>query len=185
MITPKQAAAILTKINLHHGNMPIDDFALATFLEEIDPHVTVDECMEAVRSYYAQNAGDKWLTAGKINAMVRAKRDALRPSDWQVQEEARQLEEVLGRVLTPDEFWWFRRARRGLLSLERSARAALEPASEERGLIAVKPRVECSGSRGLSQLSAADFGLRGVLESSNATNREIMGSNTQEKGEHE
>lgn len=159
MITQKQAAIILTKINLHHGNMPIDEFAVATFQEEINPTATFEECREAVREFYANNSDDKWLTAGKINAIIAQRRAKNKPSEAQIDDERYQMEQNMGRLLSVGEFWWYRRARRSGLSRRESATAMLNPRSAERERIAIRPMFSAGERGGLGQIGSAVGGF--------------------------
>ena len=105
MLTLKESALVLAKINAHHGNMPLDRLTVQTFHEEIRPDASLAECMEAVRRWHAAYSGDRWMGSGDLNAEITRMRNATKPSEAQIGRET----EALG--LAEDQAWTYRRQR--------------------------------------------------------------------------
>lgn len=122
MLKPKEAALVLAKINAHHGNMQLDRLSVQTFHEELRPDATLQECMEAVRRFYAQHAGDCWCRAGDVNAEIRRMRAESKPSEAQIEKEASELGVDSGGA---DAVWAYRRMRLKGMEPNRAARTAL------------------------------------------------------------
>lgn len=81
MITPKESALVLAKINAHHGNAQITQLQAQCFHEELRPYVTLQLAMDAVREFYASNETGRWMGSGDVNAYVKRALDAKLPSD--------------------------------------------------------------------------------------------------------
>lgn len=92
MLTLKESALVMAKINAHHGNAPLDQLSLTAFHEEIRTDTTIGECMEAVRRFYAANPGDRWMKAGDLNRQIRAMRAESKPSEAQIARETERLD---------------------------------------------------------------------------------------------
>lgn len=105
MLTLKESALVMAKINAHHGNAPLDQLSLTAFHEEIRTDTTIGECMEAVRRFYAANPGDRWMKAGDLNRQIRAMRNETKPSEAQIARETERLD------LDADAAWQYRRLR--------------------------------------------------------------------------
>lgn len=105
MLTLKESALVMAKINAHHGNAPLDQLSLTAFHEEIRTDTTIGECMEAVRRFYAENPGDRWMKAGDLNRQIRTMRNESKPSEAQIAREAERLD------LGADAAWQYRRLR--------------------------------------------------------------------------
>lgn len=105
MLTLKESALVMAKINAHHGNAPLDQLSLTAFHEEIRADTTIGECMEAVRRFYAANPGDRWMKAGDLNRQIRAMRAEAKPSEAQIARETERLD------LDADAAWQYRRLR--------------------------------------------------------------------------
>lgn len=99
-----EAAALLSIINAHHGNAPWTDLQLDVFHSELLPSMTADEAREAVRRFYATNAG-RWCGSADINRIVRSMRDRIRPSEYEVTMESERF------GLNPEQSWMYRRQR--------------------------------------------------------------------------
>lgn len=122
MLKPKEAALVLAKINAHHGNMQLDRLSVQTFHEELRPDATLQECMEAVRRFYSQHAGDCWCRAGDVNAEIRRMRAESKPSEAQIEKEMVELGVDSGGA---DAVWAYRRMRLKGMEPNRAARTAL------------------------------------------------------------
>lgn len=119
MLTLKESALVMAKINAHHGNAPLDQLSLTAFHEEIRTDTTIGECMEAVRRFYAANPGDRWMKAGDLNRQIRAMRNETKPSEAQIARETERLD------LDADAAWQYRRLRMLGRSPDEAARTAL------------------------------------------------------------
>ena len=154
MLKRSEAVKILTKINIHHGNMPIDPFAVETFLEEIEPTATYQECLAAVREHYANDATGKWVTSGMINAIIKQHRRANMPSEAQLQEELHQLETQKQVTVSPEQSIWYKKARVAGYNVTDAITCALYPSSTQRHAITPKPKQEISW-RSLAQATTS------------------------------
>lgn len=163
MLTLKESALVMAKINAHHGNAPLDQLSLTAFHEEIRTDTTIGECMETVRRFYAANpgdrwmkAGDRWMKAGDLNRQIRAMRNETKPSEAQIARETERLD------LDADAAWQYRRLRMLGRSPDEAARTALtgrnplflEPPSETDPAPTPKRR-HFIGHRGPSPAGAA------------------------------
>lgn len=156
MLTLKESALVMAKINAHHGNAPLDQLSLTAFHEEIRADTTIGECMEAVRRFYAANPGDRWMKAGDLNRQIRAMRNETKPSEAQIARETERLD------LDADAAWQYRRLRMLGRSPDEAARTALtgrnplflEPPSETDPAPTPKRR-HFIGHRGPSPAGAA------------------------------
>lgn len=156
MLTLKESALVMAKINAHHGNAPLDQLSLTAFHEEIRTDTTIGECMEAVRRFYAANPGDRWMKADDLNRQIRAMRNETKPSEAQIARETERLD------LDADAAWQYRRLRMLGRSPDEAARTALtgrnplflEPPSETDPAPTPKRR-HFIGHRGPSPAGAA------------------------------
>lgn len=156
MLTLKESALVMAKINAHHGNAPLDQLSLTAFHEEIRTDTTIGECMEAVRRFYAANPGDRWMKAGDLNRQIRAMRNESKPSEAQIARETESLD------LDADAAWQYRRMRMLGRTPDEAARTALtgrnplflEPPSETDPAPTPKRR-HFIGHRGPSPAGAA------------------------------
>ena len=93
MLNLQESTLVLAKIRVHHGNAPITDLEARTFHEELC-EMTLQEALEAVKRFYAENDTGRWCGSGDINAIVRRLRGKAKPSEAQIAREcdARGLE---------------------------------------------------------------------------------------------
>lgn len=173
MLTLKESALVMAKINAHHGNAPLDQLSLTAFHEEIRTDTTIGECMEAVRRFYAANPGDRWMKAGDLNRQIRAMRNETKPSEAQIARETERLD------LDADAAWQYRRLRMLGRSPDEAAHTALigrnplflEPPSETDPAPTPKRR-HFIGHRGPSPAGAAPLAsIVGAHDSRKETHR--------------
>ena len=173
MLTLKESALVMAKINAHHGNAPLDQLSLTAFHEEIRADTTIGECMEAVRRFYAANPGDRWMKAGDLNRQIRAMRNETKPSEAQIARETERLD------LDADAAWQYRRMRMLGRTPDEAARTALtgrnplflEPPSETDPAPTPKRR-HFIGHRGPSPAGAAPLAsIVGAHDSRKETHR--------------
>lgn len=173
MLTLKESALVMAKINAHHGNAPLDQLSLTAFHEEIRADTTIGECMEAVRRFYAANPGDRWMKAGDLNRQIRAMRNETKPSEAQIARETERLD------LDADAAWQYRRLRMLDRTPDEAARTALtgrnplflEPPSETDPAPTPKRR-HFIGHRGPSPAGAAPLAsIVGAHDSRKETHR--------------
>lgn len=118
MLNLQESTLVLAKIRVHHGNAPITDLEARTFHEELY-EMTLQEALEAVRRFYADNSTGRWCGSGDINAIVRKLRNGAKPSEWQIGRECERL------GLVEDQAWLYRRQRMMGRSSDESRRVAL------------------------------------------------------------
>lgn len=118
MLNLQESTLVLAKIRVHHGNAPITDLEARTFHEELY-EMTLQEALEAVRRFYADNSTGRWCGSGDINAIVRKLRNGAKPSEWQIGRECERL------GLVEDQAWLYRRQRMMGRSPDESRRVAL------------------------------------------------------------
>lgn len=79
------AIALLTQINSHYGNKPLDDVQIDNFINEIDHTIKADEARQAVIEFFRTHSSrDSWLTPYDINRMVRRQRLSCVPSTAEI-----------------------------------------------------------------------------------------------------
>lgn len=118
MLNLQESTLVLAKIRVHHGNAPITDLEARTFHEELY-EMTLQEALEAVRRFYADNSTGRWCGSGDINAIVRKLRNGAKPSEAQIGLECERL------GLVEDQAWLYRRQRMMGRSPNESRRVAL------------------------------------------------------------
>lgn len=118
MLNLQESTLVLAKIRVHHGNAPITDLEARTFHEELY-EMTLQEALEAVRRFYADNSTGRWCGSGDINSIVRKLRNGAKPSEWQIGRECERL------GLVEDQAWLYRRQRMMGRSSDESRRVAL------------------------------------------------------------
>lgn len=118
MLNLQESTLVLAKIRVHHGNAPITDLEARTFHDELY-EMTLQEALEAVRRFYADNSTGRWCGSGDINAIVRKLRNGAKPSEWQIGRECERL------GLVEDQAWLYRRQRMMGRSSDESRRVAL------------------------------------------------------------
>lgn len=118
MLNLQESTLVLAKIRVHHGNAPITDLEARTFHEELC-EMTLQEALEAVKRFYAENDTGRWCGSGDINAIVRRLRGKAKPSEAQI---ARECD---ARGLEGDAAWLYRRQRMMGRSPDESRRVAL------------------------------------------------------------
>lgn len=139
MITLKEAALVLAKINAHHGNAQATKLQVECFHEELRPYVTLQIAMDAVREFYASDETGRWMGSGDVNSYARRVLDASLPSESDIIGMAVQAGVTEGRGV-----WQFRRS-------FLKACAAGMPMSEARGIAArqaTSPSIEGPGASG-------------------------------------
>lgn len=119
MLTLKESTLVLAKIRVHHGNAPITDLEARTFREELRSDLTLQEALEAVKRFYADNSTGRWCGSGDINGIVRKLRNGAKPSEAQIGRECERL------GLVEDQAWLYRRQRMMGRSPDESRRVAL------------------------------------------------------------
>lgn len=118
MLNLQESTLVLAKIRVHHGNAPITDLEARTFHEELY-EMTLQEALEAVRRFYADNSTGRWCGSGDINGIVRKLRNGAKPSEAQIGLECERL------GLVEDQAWLYRRQRMMGRSPDESRRVAL------------------------------------------------------------
>lgn len=118
MLNLQESTLVLAKIRVHHGNAPITDLEARTFHEELY-EMTLQEALEAVRRFYADNSTGRWCGSGDINGIVRRMRNGAKPSEAQIGQECERL------GLVGDQAWLYRRQRMMGRSPDESRRVAL------------------------------------------------------------
>lgn len=118
MLNLQESTLVLAKIRVHHGNAPITDLEARTFHEELY-EMTLQEALEAVRRFYADNSTGRWCGSGDINGIVRKLRNSAKPSEAQIGLECERL------GLVEDQAWLYRRQRMMGRSSDESRRVAL------------------------------------------------------------
>lgn len=118
MLNLQESTLVLAKIRVHHGNAPITDLEARTFHEELY-EMTLQEALEAVRRFYADNSTGRWCGSGDINGIVRKLRNGAKPSEAQIGLECERL------GLMEDQAWLYRRQRMMGRSPDESRRVAL------------------------------------------------------------
>lgn len=118
-LTLQEAALVMAKINTHHGNARLDKLSVESFHEELRADVTLAECMEAVKRFYADNSTGRWCGSGDINGIVRKLRNGAKPSEAQIGRECERL------GLVEDQAWLYRRQRMMGRSPDESRQVAL------------------------------------------------------------
>lgn len=118
MLNLQESTLVLAKIRVHHGNAPITDLEARTFHEELY-EMTLQEALEAVRRFYADNSTGRWCGSGDINGIVRKLRNGAKPSEAQIGRECERL------GLVEDQAWLYRRQRMMGRSPDESRQVAL------------------------------------------------------------
>lgn len=158
MLNLQESTLVLAKIRVHHGNAPITDLEARTFHEELY-EMTLQEALEAVRRFYADNSTGRWCGSGDVNAIVRRMRNESKPSEAQI---ARECE---ARGLSADEAWMYRRQRMLGNGPEQAQQQALTMRNPLE-LPAAQPKSRSTARRfaGAQKLGAASLGsiLRGA-----------------------
>lgn len=151
MLSKAEAAALLSIINAHHGNVQWADIQLESFWSELSPSMTVVEAREAVRRFYASTP-DGWCKAGHINRIVKQMRAETKPSELQISREI----ERLTRDCSPLDVARYRRER--LMGAD-EARAAQIARSDAPWPISAKP----AGVSRRGETRMGDAGLRSLI----------------------
>ena len=118
------AGEILAKIRMHHGNAVATDPEILTFAEELNPTVSLQEGLEAVRVWYAEHESGQWMSSGDVNKQVYKIRSANIPSE----EEIGELAETYG-VTSEQYFVWRRRLIHGITRRHETRPQALAAAT--------------------------------------------------------
>ena len=79
------AIALLTQINSHYGNKPLDDAQVDNFVNEIDHTIKADEARQAIIEFFQTHSSrEAWIAPYDINQMVRRKRLSRVPSNAEI-----------------------------------------------------------------------------------------------------
>jgi len=111
---------------MHHGNAVATDPEILTFAEELNPTVSLQEGLEAVRVWYAEHESGQWMSSGDVNKQVYKIRSANIPSEAEIGE----LVEADG-VTAEEYFVWRRRLIHGITRRHETKAQALTAASRE------------------------------------------------------
>lgn len=100
------AIALLTQINAHYSNRPVDEMQVMNFIAEIDRTVKLDEAQRAIVGFFrTHSTRDAWISVYDINRMVRSERMSRLPTAA----EFSALTLSLG-ITDAETAWGFRRA---------------------------------------------------------------------------
>jgi len=79
------AIALLTQINSHYGNKPLDETQVDNFINEIDHTIKAEEARQAIIDFFkTHSSGDAWIAPYDINRMVRKQRLSRVPSPAEI-----------------------------------------------------------------------------------------------------
>lgn len=79
------AIALLTQINGHYGNKPLDDVQIDNFINEIDHTIKADEARQVIIEFFRTHSPrDAWISPYDINRMVRRQRLSRVPSTAEI-----------------------------------------------------------------------------------------------------
>lgn len=79
------AIALLTQINSHYGNKPLDDVQVDNFINEIDHTIKAEEARRVIVEFFrTHSTRDTWLSTYDINQMVRKQRLSRVPSPAEI-----------------------------------------------------------------------------------------------------
>jgi len=109
---------------MHHGNAVATDPEILTFAEELNPTVSLQEGLEAVRVWYAEHESGQWMSSGDVNKQVYKIRSANIPSEAEIGE----LAEISG-VTSEQYFVWRRRLIHGITRRHETRPQALAAAT--------------------------------------------------------
>lgn len=100
------AIALLTQINAHYSNRPVDEMQVMNFIAEIDHTVKLDEAQRAIIAFFkTHSTRDAWISVYDINLMVKKERMSRLPTTA----EFSTLTLSLG-ITDAETAWGFRRA---------------------------------------------------------------------------
>lgn len=120
------AIALLTQINSHYGNKPLDDVQVDNFSQEIDHTIKADEARQAIIEFFKTHSSrDAWITPYDINRMVRRQRLSQVPSPAEI---SRMLDGY--GVTDANTAWGFRRGLTYALARGASPAQAVEYAKQ-------------------------------------------------------
>lgn len=152
-LTLQEAALVMARINTHHGNARLDKLSVESFHEELRADVTLAECMEAVKRFYADNDSGRWMGSGDVNAMIRQLRNKAKPSEAEI---ARECD---ARGLEGDAAWLYRRQR----MLGRQPEEAARITASSRNPLELEPAKPKRRTPVRHFLGAGDLGLGDIL----------------------
>lgn len=152
MLNLQESTLVLAKIRVHHGNAPITDLEARTFHEELC-EMTLQEALEAVKRFYAENDTGRWCGSGDINAIVRRLRGKAKPSEAEI---ARECD---ARGLEGDAAWMYRRQR----MLGRQPEEAARITASSRNPLELEPVKPKRRTPVRHFIGASDLGLGDIL----------------------
>jgi len=116
------AIALLTQINSHYGNKPLDDAQVDNFVNEIDHTIKADEARQAIIEFFQTHSSrEAWIAPYDINQMVRRKRLSRVPSNAEI---SRMLDGY--GITDANTAWGFRRGLTYAISKGASPERAIE-----------------------------------------------------------
>lgn len=116
------AIALLTQINSHYGNKPLDETQVDNFINEIDHTVKADEARQAIIEFFRTHSSrDAWIVPYDINQMVRRQRLSQVPSPAEI---SRMLD--ADGITDANTAWGFRRGLTYAISKGASPERAIE-----------------------------------------------------------
>lgn len=116
------AIALLTQINSHYGNKPLDETQVDNFINEIDHTVKADEARQAIIEFFKTHSSrDAWIVPYDINQMVRRQRLSQVPSPAEI---SRMLDGY--GITDANTAWGFRRGLTYAISKGASPERAIE-----------------------------------------------------------
>lgn len=116
------AIALLTQINSHYGNKPLDDVQVDNFVNEIDHTIKADEARQAIIEFFQTHSSrEAWIAPYDINQMVRRKRLSRVPSNAEI---SRMLDGY--GITDANTAWGFRRGLTYAISKGASPERAIE-----------------------------------------------------------
>lgn len=116
------AIALLTQINSHYGNKPLDETQVDNFINEIDHTVKADEARQAIIEFFKTHSSrDAWIVPYDINQMVRRQRLSQVPSPAEI---SRMLD--ADGITDANTAWGFRRGLTYAISKGASLERAIE-----------------------------------------------------------
>ena len=116
------AIALLTQINSHYGNKPLDETQVDNFINEIDHTIKAEEARQAIIDFFKTHSSrDAWIAPYDINRMVRKQRLTRVPSTAEI---SRMLDGY--GITDANTAWGFRRGLTYAISKGASPERAIE-----------------------------------------------------------
>lgn len=116
------AIALLTQINSHYGNKPLDETQVDNFINEIDHTIKAEEARQAIIDFFKTHSPrEAWIAPYDINRMVRKQRLSRVPSTAEI---SRMMDKY--GVTDANTAWGFRRGLTYALSQGATRERAIE-----------------------------------------------------------